>query len=130
MKKPPRFWCHYEELEEYRAGMWRRVSAEAERARWLAEAVAHLRDQRTFCDAMARVLSEWPTSCLVAFTNPSLNKPVWLAHAGAALAKAIPEEFMRLGYWELSLDERARADLDATTLATEWRDPRLTKGAK
>lgn len=119
-----RFWCRYDELEEYHAGMWRRVSGEAERTALLIQAVAHLRDQKGFCAAMLRVLSEWPTSCLHAFTNPSLNKPVWLAHAGASLAAGIPEEFMRLGYWELSNEDRARADLDAQTCAAEWRDPR------
>ena len=126
MGKLPRFWCRYDELEEWRAGMWRRVAGEVERAQLLAEAVAHLRDQKAFCAAMLRVLSEWPTSCLAAFTTPSLNKPVWLAHAGAALMKGIPEEFMRLGYWELEIPERERADHDAITCAAEWRDPRGT----
>lgn len=119
-----RFYCAYTELEEYHAGMWRRVSDEEGRALLLDAAVRHLRDSVAFRAAMHRVLAEWPTSCLAAFTNPSLNKPNWLAHAGACLAVGVPEEFMRLGYWELSPPERERADRDAAECAAEWRDPR------
>jgi len=124
MPSLPRFYADYRDLEEFHAGMWRRVAGDSERARWLAMAVAHLRDSNVFRAAMRRALAEWPTSCLVAFTTPSLNKSNWLAHAGAALVAHIPEEFMRAGYWELSPEERERADRDAAECAAEWRDPR------
>lgn len=124
MSRSKRFWCHYEDLEEFKAGMWRRVSGESERAEWLAKSVAFLRDSQSFVAAMRRVVSEWPTSCLSNFTNPSLNKPVWLAHAGACLTLGIPEEFMRLGYWELKQVDRDRADVDAKSVFAEWSDPR------
>lgn len=125
MRKPPRFYADYRQLEEYHAGMWRRIAGEDARTEWLARAVAHLRDQEAFRAAMARVLVEWPTSCLHNCTNPSLNKPVWLAHAGAALVAGIPEEMMRLGYWQLGEYDRTRADADAQELASRWRDPRV-----
>jgi hypothetical protein len=116
-----RVWAAYTELEEYDAGMWRRVSAEGARAAWLTKAVELLRDIPAFEAAMRLALRSWPRSCLVAFTNPSLNKPVWLAHAGAALTRSIPEEFMRLGYWELNDGERKAADDAAERCAAEWR---------
>ena len=118
--KGGRAYAPYTELEEFRAGMWRRVSEETERAKWLAEAVALLSNIPAFESAMRRALSEWPVSCEVAFTNPSLNRPVWLAHAGAALTRSIPEEFMRLGYWELAEDARQLADDSAARCAREW----------
>lgn len=121
--KGGRVWAAYTELEEYHAGMWRRVAGEAERARWLTAAVALLSDIPSFEAAMRAALSDWPRSCLVAFTNPSLNKPVWLAHAGAALTRSIPEEFMRLGYWELDEAGKAAADAAAERCASEWRRP-------
>jgi len=124
VKKTPRFWCRYEDLEEYHAGMWRKVSNASERKGWLVAACIFLRDPELFRAKMQEVLDAWPTSCLHAFTNPSLNKPVWLAHAAAALVSGIPEEFMRQGYWELSLTERERADRDAIEIASRWRDPR------
>jgi hypothetical protein len=120
---PARFWCDYRDLEEFKAGMWRRIAAEPERERWRGLAVAFLLDSAGMLAAMRRVLAEWPTSCLSAFTNPSLNKPVWLAHAGACLTQSIPEEFMRLAYWDLPQDDRDRADRDAQTAAGEWREP-------
>lgn len=83
-----RFWCRYDDLEEYHAGMWKKISDKCERERWLGEAVSFL--------------------------------PVWLAHAGACLTCGIPEEFMRLGYWELSIADRARADQDAIEIFQEW----------
>lgn len=122
--KLPRFYAHYEDLEEWRAGMWKRISGDEARGELLTRAVEHLRDQKAFRSAMRRALAEWPTSCLHNFTNPTLNRANWLAHAGAALVRGVPEEFMRLGYWQLTPDERARADRDAAEIAAEWRDPR------
>ena len=116
-----RVWAAYTELEEYHAGMWRRVSGEPERTAWLAKAVELLRDIPAIENAMRQALRSWPRSCLVAFTNPSLNKPVWLAHAGAALTRSIPEEFMRLGYWELTEVGRQAADDAAVRCASEWK---------
>ncbi|MCP4640622.1 MAG: hypothetical protein GY851_09325 [bacterium] len=115
-----RFWCRYDQLEEYHSGMWVHVSDKAERANWLARAVGFLSDSSVFRDGMRKVFAAWPTSCRYNFSNPSLNKPVWLAHAGASLTRGIPEEFMRLGYWELSIDSRARADKDAIEIFGEW----------
>lgn len=123
-KKPARFWCMYTDLEEYHAGMWRRVSGEEARGTFLHKAEMLLRDSKSFCAAMRKVLQEWPISCMYNFTNPSLNKPVWLAHAGAALTRGIPEEFMRIAYWVLEPSERARADKDAEDIFAEWEDPR------
>lgn len=124
-KKLPRVYAHYESLEEYRAGMWKKIAGDELRGVMLSRAVEHLRDSVAFRSAMRRALAEWPLSCLVAFTNPSLNKPNWLAHAGACLTHGVPEEFMRLGYWQLSIEERARADRDAAEIAAEWRDERV-----
>lgn len=123
IRKGGRWFAAYDELEEYHAGMWRRVTAEQERQEWTTRAASLLRDIPEFEAVMRRALCEWPKSCLVAFTNPSLNKPVWLAHAGAALAHGIPEEFMRLGYWELSEDDRVAANDAAERIAREWVQP-------
>jgi hypothetical protein len=123
-KKLARFWCMYTELEEYHAGMWRRIAGEEARGALITKAVAFLSDSKAFREGMARVLGEWPISCMYNFTNPSLNKPVWLAHAAAALTRSIPEEFMRLGYWVLPEPERARADRDAEEIYATWTDPR------
>jgi hypothetical protein len=122
--KLPRVYAHYEDLEEYKAGMWKRISGDEARGELLTRAVEHLRDSLAFRAAMRRALAEWPLSCLVAFTTPSLNKANWLAHAGACLVRGVPEEFMRLGYWQLSVEERERADRDAAEIAAEWRDQR------
>jgi hypothetical protein len=119
---PRRFWCSYIDLEEYHAGMWRSFSKKSE-LELIAKSVALLRSSRRFGVALDRVLSEWPTSCRAEFTSPG-NHLAWLAHAAASLVRNIPEEFMRLAYWELSLTDRERADRDAIEIAAEWRDPR------
>lgn len=115
-----RAYAHYANLEETKAGMWRRVSDADERDELLSLAVRLLRDVPTFEASMRRALAEWPVSCEVAFTNPSLNKPVWLAHAGASLTHSVPEEFMRLGFWELDASGRVLANDAAARCAKEW----------
>jgi hypothetical protein len=121
--KDGRAWAAYTELEEYRAGMWRRITEEPHRIAWLSRAVAILRDIPRFTSAMRQALAEWPVSCRVAFDTPTLNKPVWLAHAGACLVDHVPEEFMRLGYWELTEEDKAAADHAAAAVAAEYREP-------
>jgi len=123
-----RYWCDYRDLEEYRAGMWKRSTGAEARQRFTARGAAFLRDSPAFRAGMRRVLAEWHTSCLYNFTNPSLNRPVWLAHAAAALLLGISEECMRLAYWELSQAEREQADKDATEIYAEWKDPRESDG--
>lgn len=123
IRRGRRAWASYMELEEFHAGMWRRVSGEQERKDWTERASRLPRDTPAFEAAMRDALKAWPKSCLVAFTNPSLNKPVWLAHAGAALRFNIPEEFMRLGYWELDERERFEANSAAERVASEWVEP-------
>lgn len=60
-----RVWAAYTELEEYHAGMWRRVAGDEERSAWLGKACALLRDIPAFEEAMRRALNAWPTSCAV-----------------------------------------------------------------
>jgi hypothetical protein len=120
----PRVWFNALDLEEFQAGMWRKV-ASAENKRWLELASNLLQDSEQFRFAMFRVFDEWPNSSLYNFTNPSLNKPVWLAHAGACLSRNIPEQFMRHGYCLLPKLKQIQADKDAIEVADKWEDPRI-----
>lgn len=116
-----RYWCDYRELEEYHAGMWRRVSSKEMREELTEQGAAFLKNSDMFRMGMRRVLAEWPVSCRYNFTNPSLNKPVWLAHAAAALMFGIPEEPMRAAYYRLTKEEQDRADADCAEIYQEWR---------
>lgn len=116
-----RFWCAYTALEEYHAGMWKRVAAEAAQLRCIAAAVALLRDRSLFAQAVLRVLVEWPTSCRAEFTSPG-NHLAWIGQAACCLATGVPEDLTRRAWWKLSEAERERAN-DTARLALEvWRE--------
>ena len=54
--------CHYSALEEYRAGMWRRVSSR-DFAGMVKEARSFMMDPEKFSEAMGDVCRDWENSC-------------------------------------------------------------------
>lgn len=104
-----RFYVSYERLEEYHAGMWRRVSGEAEAIELMGCAVRILRDGEVFRGAVDRVLSEWPTSCRSEFTRAG-SHVAWLGQAACCLAGGVPESLTRRAWWKLTPGEQDRAN--------------------
>jgi hypothetical protein len=116
-----RFWCAYTALEEYHAGMWRRISGEEAQLRAVAAAVALLRDRARFAQAILRVLVEWPTSCRAEFTSPG-NHLAWLGQAACCLAVGVPEDLTRRAWWKLSEEDREAANIIARKALEVWRE--------
>jgi len=115
-----RYWCAYTALEEYHAGMWRVVSGDAEALPLIAEAVMVFRDAARFARACADVVNQWPTSCRVAMTNPSLNQIAWMGQAACCLAGNVPEAMTRRAWWKLTEEERAECDRIAVKAIASW----------
>jgi hypothetical protein len=117
----PRFYCEYTELEEYHAGMWKKVSCEDTQLKMIAEAVSLFRDVAAFEKACLSVITDWRNSCRAAFTTPSLNKIAWLGQAANALVSRVPEDLTRRAWWKLSDAEQLACNFVAGNAYARWK---------
>lgn len=110
---------HYQDLEEFKAGMWRIVRGEQRKinAKLAAELMA---DPARFSRAMDRALAEWPKSCEHNLTAENSNRIAWLGHAGCLLGVGSPEENTRLGWHMLTPIQQARANAAAQSVLDYW----------
>jgi hypothetical protein len=116
-----RVYLHYRDREECAPnGMWRNVS-QRERDAYTLVTAELMRFPDKFEQAMLRALAEWPNSCEVVFTAPSMNHQAWLGHAGCFLATQSPEDATRLGWHQLTLAEQHRANAAADRVISEWK---------
>lgn len=117
-----RVYYHYEELEEFHAGMWRITRGEARKA-CIDRAAELMRDAPRFKAAMERAVIEWPKSCAAAFTADAVNQIAWLGHAGCCLAAQSPEEATRAAWHTLSRPEQDEANRVAAEALATWERP-------
>lgn len=114
-----RVFHHYEDLEEFHAGMWRIVRG-LERARYIDAAADLMRNCDEFESAMKRVLIEWPKSCDNALTSENSNRIAWLGHAGCCIELTSPEEATRAGWHKLNSVEQNEANKAAARVLALW----------
>lgn len=116
-----RVYFHYEDLEEYHAGMWRRLNGSA-RAEAVERAARLMADPDAFASSMRRAVMEWPRSCSAAFTTEGLNQIAWLGHAGSCLGADSPEECTRVAWHTLNQAQQDIANRVAADVLAEWFD--------
>lgn len=114
-----RVYFHYEDLEEFKCGMWRIVRGE-KRAENARKAAAVMRDSARFAASMRRALAEWPNSCAHNLTAENTNRLAWLGHAGNLIACGSPEENTRIGWHMLNKEEQDEANRVAQVVLDEW----------
>ena len=114
-----RIYRHYEDLEEFHAGMWR-IERGFSRKRHIQNAATLMRDPKAFKLAMERVLLDWPISVEVNLTAETINRIAWLGHAGCCVATKSPEEATRAGWHTLSFAEQNEANRVAAEVLTQW----------
>ena len=115
-----RVFHHYEDLEEYHAGMWRIVRG-AQRRNNIDAAADLMRCPDEFKEAMRQALTEWPKSAEAALTSEDSNRIAWLGHAGCCIATGSPEENTRAGWHTLTQSEQDEANRVAGEVLEEWR---------
>jgi len=119
-----RVYFHYQDLEEWRDGMWKIVGGIKKKAN--SEAAATLmRDGSKFEAAMMRALEEWPNSCQHNLSAEDTNRLAWLGHAGCLLATGSPEENTRCGWHLLTTDEQNAANAAAQNVLDMWVEANL-----
>lgn len=114
-----RVYFHYEDLEEFRCGMWRIVRGE-QRTTNARNAANLMRDSAAFSAAMRRAIREWPNSCVHNLTADGVNKLAWLGHAGNCIGVGSPEENTRIGWHMLTPAEQDEANRTAQQVLDEW----------
>lgn len=114
-----RIYHHYENLEEYHAGMWRIVRGK-KRQDFADGAADLMRCPQEFKEAMLQAMELWPNSCEANLTAESINKLAWLGHAGCCIALQSPEECTRMGWHQLNQCEQAEANRVAQEVVDEW----------
>lgn len=119
MAKASRIFHHYEDLEEYHAGMWRIVRGD-KRKKFIEASADLMRCKEEFYLAMQTAVKAWPNSCLHNLTADSVNKLAWLGHAGCCVAVNSPEDCTRLGWHTLSKLEQDDANNAAQSVLDEW----------
>jgi len=121
MARIERVYRHYQELEEFHAGMWKIIRGEERKAYVLASADL-MRDSDAFKVAMRRAIKKWPLSAEVALTSIDSNRIAWLGHAGCCIATGSPEEATRGGWHTLNLAEQDEANRVAGEVLAEWEE--------
>jgi AcrR family transcriptional regulator len=117
--KPDRIYHHYENLEEFHAGMWRIVSGSKRKE--FADAAADLmRTPDEFKEAMLSAIEQWPKSCEMNLTAEAVNKLAWLGHSGCCISVQSPEDCTRLGWHQLNQDEQNEANRVAQEVLDTW----------
>ena len=114
-----RIYHHYEQLEEFKKGMWRIVRGEARR-KFAERAAVLMRDSDVFGAAMRQVLIDWPLSCEHNLTAEDTNRLAWLGHAGCCTAVGSCEENTRIGWHMLTQSEQDEANRVAQSVLDEW----------
>lgn len=114
-----RVFHHYEDLEEYHAGMWRIVRGK-ERQNNIEAAADLMRCPDEFKEAMCQALTDWPKSCEAALTSEDSNRIAWLGHAGCCIATGSPEENTRAGWHTLNQAEQDEANRVAGEVLNAW----------
>ncbi len=118
MPKIKRVYHTWEKWECYPAGFYAETSDMSEQE--CKEAYRDfLKDENRFREALANVLVSWPTSCEHYLTNEKMNRIAWLGQASACIALGIPSRY-RSGYFLLTKEERAAADLIALEYLNDW----------
>lgn len=116
-----RVYHHYQDLEEWRDGMWRIVGG-AKRTANAENAANLMRSDKDFEAAMMRALEEWPNSCAHNLSAEDTNRLAWLGHAGCLLAVGSPEENTRFGWHMLNTKEQNSANATAQRVLDAWID--------
>lgn len=114
-----RVYFHYEELEEYKQGMWKIIRG-AKRKEYIGKASDLMRRPAEFKTAMQSALKSWTNSMLFNLTAIGVNKIAFLGHAGCCVSTGSPEECTRVAWHTLTKSEQDEANRVAGEVLEEW----------
>lgn len=114
-----RIYHPYWNWEEYKAGMWRNVSA-LSAVSFLSKAIKFTGDAELYGSFMLKVADAWPISCEHNLTDVSQNRKAWIGHAAACLAIQCPEHITREAWGRLTQKQQDDANAKAEEAIKYW----------
>lgn len=114
-----RIYHPYWKWEDFKAGMWRKVTADEE-SEFLRKAIEFTGNAELYGSFMLRVAKEWPFACEQNLSSPSVNRRAWIGHAACCLAIQCPEYITRQAWWMLTEEQRVAADAQADAAISAW----------
>ncbi len=110
---------HYKEWEDYKAGMWRKISKKEEQE-IIQGCIDFTGNHELYGAAMLRVIKEWPISCEHHLTNLSINRKAWIGHAACQLQFECPEYVTRMAWGKLTEQQQKEANAVAEIAIKQW----------
>lgn len=118
-----RVYVPYWEWEDWKAGMWRKVSDE-EYSKLLVDAIEFTGDWIRYGSAMREVIFAWDRTMLNSLTNPSMNRRAFVGHCAVQYEIGIPEYITRAAWGRLTDRQRKEANLQADKAIKLWHETR------
>ena len=112
-------WHPYRLWEDWKAGMWRKVS-KAEETRPLPIAIEFTGDATLYGSWMRKVIERWPIACEHNLTDLSQNRKAWIGHAATQMAIDCPEYITRAAWGHLTDLQRIEANRQADHAIRLW----------
>ena len=114
-----RIWHPYWLWEDWKHGMWRKVSA-SERKDLLPKAIEFTGNAKLYGESMMIVVKIWHYACEHNLTDQSTNKLAWIGHAATALAINCPEDVTRQAWGQLTQQQQDEANQEAQNALDYW----------
>lgn len=114
-----RIYHPYWQWEDYRSGMWRKISADEE-SEMLKRAIEFTGNAELYGSFMLRVAQEYRYACEHNLSEVGMNRRAWIGHAAANLAIGSPEYITRRAWWMLTEQQRIDADAQADAAIRHW----------
>ena len=109
----------YWKWEDYKNGMWRKVSKEEE-LKLLPEIINFTGDYKLYGAAMFEVIKYWKYSCEHNLTDMGMNRKAWVGHAACCYKHGYPEYLVREAWNTLSTKQQSLANKMADEAIKEW----------
>lgn len=109
----------YHKWEDFKAGMWRDVTA-IERVALIKKCLVFRDNIDRWERAMLRVIRQWHICCEHNLTNVAANRRAWLGQAACAFAINCPEDIARKVWGMLSDEQKDKANAAAERVIKIW----------
>jgi hypothetical protein len=114
-----RIYHHYSKWEDYTNGMYKKLSVDEEQE-YLDKAIWIMKNEKMFGSFMRKVTNEWKFACEHNLSDNSCNRRAWMGQSALCYAFQCPEYITRLAWWQLTKEEKDRANAEADETIKQW----------